>query len=515
MTTWSLPNEDYTNSTAQPRQISSQLSYSTLLNFDIRTLSTHHADNGDQTGLLYTPDLEDGDACIADSASYVQNATRIANLPPYVGDRIIGIAPWTSGECALNYMVAARANPNNRGFIFFVPGNSTATPPAADDPQWYIQTSWKRENGFPVYAVPGIYGTELMAKSAEYNKNVTDVPNGHELTESGVSPTDYVRLFADIDTGSMTSLPSLWVFLLIVLAVLLAVIALTSLSMHLIQRRRRRSLRRRIANGEVDLEALGIKRLTIPQSLLDKMPKYTYGAGADGNSLEEEKLAGDMPAFHNFNPSPLSQPTCPICLEDFEVADTENEGSTVRELPCHHIFHPECVDSFLRLNSSLCPMCKKSALPKGYCPKTVTSAMVRRERNVRRIRNNLDPSSPEARGEQAHRISTRFNERFRTIPGFGRRFGNAPPVTESQRMEDIDMRTASPAPVETLPSASGGIQSAPPDQTRSSTEQQEWARQRAENLLARDEPVDPDVEESQRTPGWKKAVRGLFPGFGR
>lgn len=206
MTTWSLPNEDYTTSdSAQPQRLPDDLTYHSLHSFDIRTLSTDDAHGSDQTGLLYTPDLKDGDACIADSAPYVQNVTRIANLPPSVSEyRVMAIAPWTSSECALNYMVAARENPNNRGFIFFVPGNSSQTPPSADDPQWHIEGRWKRDNGYPVYAIPGQYGAELMLQSARYNANVTDVPNGHQLTEDGVSPTDYVRLFADIDTGWWT-----------------------------------------------------------------------------------------------------------------------------------------------------------------------------------------------------------------------------------------------------------------------------------------------------------------------
>jgi hypothetical protein len=200
--TWSLPNEDYTSrGEPQPQPIPDQLSYNSLLSFNIRTLSTHDASGSDQTGLLYTPDLGEGDPCIADSAPYVQNVTRIANLPPSVAEyRIMAIAPWTSSTCALNYMVSARGNANNRGFIFFKPGNSSSDPPAANDPQWQIDGSW-RDNAYPVYAIPGQYGAELMTQSALYNKNVTDVPNGHELTESGIAPTDYVRLFADINTG--------------------------------------------------------------------------------------------------------------------------------------------------------------------------------------------------------------------------------------------------------------------------------------------------------------------------
>lgn len=75
----------------------------------------------------------------------------------------------------------------------------------------------------------------------------------------------------------------------------------------------------------------------------------------------------------------FSQPTCPICLDDFVPG-----SSVVRELPCAHIFHPDCVDTFLMQNSSLCPLCKKSVLPPDFCPTRVTNLMVRRERLLRR-----------------------------------------------------------------------------------------------------------------------------------
>lgn len=43
---------------------------------------------------------------------------------------------------------------------------------------------------------------------------------------------------------------------------------------------------------------------------------------------------------------------CCICLSDFEL------GELVRELPCEHIFHPTCIDTWLEFNS-LCPLCKQ------------------------------------------------------------------------------------------------------------------------------------------------------------
>uniref|UniRef100_A0A7S2SC38 RING-type domain-containing protein n=1 Tax=Rhizochromulina marina TaxID=1034831 RepID=A0A7S2SC38_9STRA len=43
--------------------------------------------------------------------------------------------------------------------------------------------------------------------------------------------------------------------------------------------------------------------------------------------------------------------TCPICLGTFE------KDMEVRVLPCKHFFHPQCVDEWLRLNST-CPSCR-------------------------------------------------------------------------------------------------------------------------------------------------------------
>ncbi|KAJ9613718.1 hypothetical protein H2204_014712 [Knufia peltigerae] len=165
------------------------------------------------------------------------------------------------------------------------------------------------------------------------------------------------------------SLDGRWVFVITTLAIFLAILLLT----FVIQRRQRTLLSLRIARGEVDLEALGITRLNVPQDALDKLPKYTYISKAEGVSSTPGKAATCQ--------EPFFQPACPICLNDFIHSET-----TIRELPCNHIFHPECIDLFLRNNSSLCPMCKKSALPPGYCPVNVTNLMVHRERLTRQMR---------------------------------------------------------------------------------------------------------------------------------
>lgn len=172
------------------------------------------------------------------------------------------------------------------------------------------------------------------------------------------------------------SLASRWIFLITVFAILLAVGVLTLA----VQRRQRTLLSLRIARGEVDLEALGIERLHVPQDLVDKLPKYTYTS----KSESVPATVGEAPTRQ----VPFPQPICPICLDSFIHYET-----TIRELPCRHVFHPECIDLFLRNSSSLCPMCKRSAVPKGYCPVNVTNMMVRRERLIRRMRQqNQDES---------------------------------------------------------------------------------------------------------------------------
>lgn len=314
--------------------------------------------------------------------------------------------------------------------------------------------------------------------------------------------------------------------------------------MHWLQRRRRQSLRRRVARGEVDLEALGIKRLTVPQDVLDKMPLYTYGTGQPVSqssrkdpTIAEEKLedvsvstrtaARPAPALlraTSYRPTPLSQPTCAICLDDFVAASAETPGTTVRELPCHHIFHPECVDTFLRDSSSLCPMCKKTALPVGYCPRAITNAMVRRERMVRQLRERV-VVEPVARSRQLNpedyvspleRMRTRYTQ-LRT----SRRISSAP-VTSGQQMQELTppsdaaVDTARPPLARSSSTSASGISPATPQiQPPSTPSRREWARQRAVNMLGQQAPTDPETEEARQTPGWRKAVRGLFPGFHR
>lgn len=329
-----------------------------------------------------------------------------------------------------------------RAFIVYLPDNGTEMPPSIDSEVWDLNDGgrWRTSAQYPVYAVPGSIGSHMMYQLSLYSGNVTSVPNGQIIYDQGVDSNAYIRLYSKIAVSSSPTLPALWVFVLVSFAMLVALFAGTSYSVQIMQRGQRNALRRRVMAGEVDLEALGITRLTVPREKIEEMPLFFYACGdLDGPAKSEakdksdvgpddrpenhgrvaqgskpERLDGqddddlssplsakepsrssgvnprtDVPdvatssfMFHDHEPE--AQSRCPICLDGFE-----SHVTIVRELYCGHIFHPECIDAFLSENSSLCPMCKTSALPIGYCPDIITNAMVRRERAIRRLRSHL------------------------------------------------------------------------------------------------------------------------------
>ncbi|TID26390.1 hypothetical protein E2P81_ATG00867 [Venturia nashicola] len=492
------------------KQVNATLSYTYQEKNKIRTLSATSSTAGsDIDGLLYVP-IIDNPTCNISTSLVPHNVTKAANLPGHSSISLIAIAPWISAECTLAYLAAVQRDAI-RSFLFFIPDGGTDQPPVPNDQQWALNDGgrWKTTNKFSVYAIPGATGAALMQQLSHYSGNVTTVPNGHELANE-YQPSDYIRLAAEVNLAGASNLPSLWVFLLIVLAILIFIIGSTSFTMHWIQRRRRERLRRRVAVGEVDLEALGIKRLTVPQEVLDKMPAYVYTLGGN-EKLEEAGImeSTGLPAYPpSMSPTSdsstvttsstrshteqlYSQPTCAICLDDYTPGET-----IVRELPCRHIFHPECIDSFLRENSSLCPLCKKTTLPKGYCPALVTNAMVRRERMVRRIRERVPAEDPES-----------------SLPPRERRVMSVPRVRDALRTATAGGRRVFSAPARTSPL----ITSAGPDlgtELRANPDNRaEWARQRALALLGpRRATLDSEIEATRR-PKWRKVIGRIWPGL--
>ena len=390
---------------------------------------------------------------------------------------------------------------------------------------------------YPVYAISGHLGRQLMLHLSSYSGNMTAVPYGHDISElPGSDPRAYVRLYTEIDTTNLSTLPSIWKMILVVLAVLLSILMLTSGYMHLTQRRRRRDLRLRVESGEVNLEALGIERFTIPRDILDLLPIFVYSdeisdqpgvspptilmgteaeapvASVTSHALKTEaKQSGHLRAAEFTieipqetvtitNPAdpdtalphkflPYAQPVCPICLDDYVPGATE-----IKELPCGHIYHPECVDAFLSMKSSLCPLCKQCALPPGVCPVRISNAMVRKERNLRRLRQ---PQSEHDTWTRMKNIGSRFNSRMDTIPQELPTLGQ-PILSPESRLHPDQLRRPS-------------LMNWP---TSSPRGRQEFVAERIQELAARQAPIeDPDSQSRRVRSPWRTNMSRVLPGF--
>lgn len=258
----------------------------------------------------------------------------------------------------------------------------------------------------------------MMTQLSLYSGDPNSIPFSNEIAQRyEPNDRDFIRIWTELSVHDAQNLPAMWTWILIVTGALLFIVACVSITMHLVQRQRRASLRRRVISGEVDLEAMGIKRMTVPARHIQTFPLFTYSFQPDlvrtpsitaARSLRSSRSArtdhrtmSDFMSTSRTRRSSITstantiatnyQPHCHICLEQYEDRET-----IIRELACGHIFHPECIDEFLSLNSSLCPICKKNMLPRGYCPK-ITNGMVRRERAIRKLRERvvLDDSDVE------------------------------------------------------------------------------------------------------------------------
>ncbi|TQB75378.1 hypothetical protein MPDQ_003066 [Monascus purpureus] len=223
----------------------------------------------------------------------------------------------------------------------------------------------------------------------------------------------------DNDNGMHT----LWPFTFIIIGILVALGIVFLIVHRILQRRHRDSITQEITLGQTPgigpaLPRQFRTRSRVPRDMLNKIPQYTYpdltvppkvaGATATETSSYVEKEAsppsiGQSGPNDNDSKQPpessrldycevrkpeavavatttavaaaseeslqqvkdyqhrlaisQSQTTCVICLDDFVP-----RLSTIRELPCEHIFHSSCIDPFLTQSNSFCPLCKRDVL---------------------------------------------------------------------------------------------------------------------------------------------------------
>ncbi|KAK1780702.1 hypothetical protein QBC45DRAFT_391279 [Copromyces sp. CBS 386.78] len=512
-----------------------KLTVSNRIAENVTVLASKYAatQNGVIQGLLYVPDLSEKYPCVDNLTDYIpENATRRAQLPP-TNINLIALAPWINAQCARHFMISARKDPV-RGLIFYKPDNSTEKPPKGSSDEWDIGDGgkWRSQAGYPIYAMSGAAGQKVMNQLSLYSGNVTEIPFGDRIAEVyNPSPGDFVRVWTELSVSTDTALPGIWVYILIIIGVLLGAIMGTSLLMHFIQARRRSSLRRRVISGEVNLERMGIKRLRVPMEHIDTFPLFTYhyepdsisvptsprslrpgrprrGSRTQSETLTAQSVSGLTVAISEKAPSTVAtdyQPACAICLEPYQ-----NRVTVIRELPCGHIFHTQCINEFLSENSSLCPICKDCMLPKGYCPK-ITNAMVRRERAVRRLRGRItveDSCSEYEMVDQGKPI--RGGKGLKSLLGGGRG-GDNPKATDAATIATTPSRISTrrvssqragrtKQQKQAGNSNNGNVQGGIPPELK---------KKRMRELAGGSEIDD---GESQ-APGWERLRRKVFPGF--
>lgn len=95
---------------------------------------------------------------------------------------------------------------------------------------------------------------------------------------------------------------------------------------------------------------------------IDRLPKFKFRKVSKIEKVDgeiQESFGGIMTECNTEPPSEriLSQEDaeCCICLSAYD------DGTELRELPCHHHFHCSCIDKWLYINA-ICPLCKYNIL---------------------------------------------------------------------------------------------------------------------------------------------------------
>jgi hypothetical protein len=98
-----------------------------------------------------------------------------------------------------------------------------------------------------------------------------------------------------------------------------------------------------------------------PSALHDKQDISDFEVAATAMpNLEED---GNQNCNFNYN---CNVPMCSVCLEEYEM------GELLRQLPCKHTFHTECIVPWLTERSPLCPLCKSDVYQERFASEDST-----------------------------------------------------------------------------------------------------------------------------------------------
>lgn len=456
-------------------------------------------------GITYLPTLDASYAYCVNTSIVPDVVPRLTDIP--ANSTVFALAPFVSAECAA--VLTKQAVADNARLLVLV--NDTLV-------QNSVMISGSTQ--ITIVGVSNDAGVSAFAHMSEYVSNTTITMPSTDIANT------IERIGMAVQSDVKSGLPRLWIFVLCVLAGVLLLIILLSLFLNVALFVRRRNLRRRILAGEVNLELLGVKRLTVPQEVLDKIPVHVYTHGEQRftstsistPNTNKSKSWKSRPLSVNTNSSKTEesdsskidgyfQTDCPICLEDFVPNETN-----IRELPCKHIYHLECIDPFLKTRSSLCPLCKTSTLPQGYFPSSLqlTNATVRREREMRMRARSSHANQANDSAPTSSRIRRRLFHISEDEESQDQRSTSATnlPQNETSAQQRLPNSTSTIAETEIESGQEGVIVNTPVGVAAAPGSAVPAAQGGFESLAITEEE---EAAAVNRRPGWRRTLHRIFP----
>ncbi|PVU92822.1 hypothetical protein BB559_003581 [Furculomyces boomerangus] len=114
----------------------------------------------------------------------------------------------------------------------------------------------------------------------------------------------------------------------------------------------RRSIKQKNTISKVDLVSYPV--LTIKEYTKSSSPRTPEKAVRKNYilSLKAITVALKAPIISKSEIKMIDELECLICFEEFE------DDELIRSIPCRHIFHKECIDTWLLGQSGFCPTCR-------------------------------------------------------------------------------------------------------------------------------------------------------------
>ncbi|RPA72530.1 hypothetical protein BJ508DRAFT_367212 [Ascobolus immersus RN42] len=262
--------------------------YTLTLSTQLRTLKRYDQSTDKHlSALLYVPALDDS---LSSS-----DCLRLGRLPPNSssithdthGYRIDAIAlfPFVSAECTEKFLRSTKEDGMSTVAALMYPlldGQVIDNQEIDDDVPGFRMAYGEYNVG--VYAVNASIGMGLMEEVIRFSKPIGQIKG---LEGVGGKEEDYLGVNLAIALQTKNPIPGLWIFILIVLAILLMIVGSVSLVMHILQYRRRQEVIRALLEGDAGSSSYPAG-ISLPKEVLKLFPITSYAEVAQEQETTAE-----------------------------------------------------------------------------------------------------------------------------------------------------------------------------------------------------------------------------------